>query len=107
MTYAEPVLLPANQNKIQQSPKNTLRKPIQHHSGMNADNLFQYQGNDNYNNRDFRVRDNFGTLRSHQVNIVVKTELLEVKMSILFLFHRERTTIGDAMAIPLPEVLKR
>uniref|UniRef100_T1GNU1 Semaphorin-1A n=1 Tax=Megaselia scalaris TaxID=36166 RepID=T1GNU1_MEGSC len=49
VTYAEPVLLPSNQNKIQQSPKNTLRKP-----------------GDNYNNRDFRVRDNFGTLRSHQ-----------------------------------------
>lgn len=70
MTYAEPVLLPSNQNKIQQSPKNTLRKPVQHHSGMNSDNLFQYQG-DNYNNRDFRVRDNFGTLRSHQVNMIL------------------------------------
>lgn len=49
------------------SPKNTLRKgPHQN----NAETLFQFQSDGSYNNRDNynRGRDNFGTLRSHQVN---------------------------------------
>uniref|UniRef100_A0A182MR13 Semaphorin-1A n=1 Tax=Anopheles culicifacies TaxID=139723 RepID=A0A182MR13_9DIPT len=70
VTYAEPVLLPqpSSQNKMQHSPKNTLRKPMGHHHGVNSETLFQFQP-DNYNNaRDnYRGRDNFGTLRSHQV----------------------------------------
>uniref|UniRef100_A0A182YM76 Uncharacterized protein n=1 Tax=Anopheles stephensi TaxID=30069 RepID=A0A182YM76_ANOST len=69
VTYAEPVLLPqpSSQNKMQHSPKNTLRKPMGHHHGVNSETLFQFQP-DNYNNaRDnYRGRDNFGTLRSHQ-----------------------------------------
>lgn len=72
VTYAEPVLLqPApSQNKIH-SPKNTLRKPpppMHHHGGgPNSESLFQFQP-DGYNTRDtYRGRDNFGTLRSHQV----------------------------------------
>ncbi|XP_037911810.1 semaphorin-1A isoform X2 [Hermetia illucens] len=67
VTYAEPVLLPqaSSQNKIQHSPKNTLRKPMHHH-GANSETLFQFQP-DGYNTRDtYRGRDNFGTLRSHQ-----------------------------------------
>ncbi|XP_055857492.1 semaphorin-1A isoform X3 [Episyrphus balteatus] len=67
VTYAEPVLLPQapSQNKIQHSPKNTLRKPMHHH-GANSETLFQFQP-DNFNNREtYRGRDNFGTLRSHQ-----------------------------------------
>lgn len=72
VTYAEPVLLqPApSQNKMQHSPKSTLRKPppMHHHGGVpNPDSMFQFQP-DGYNNRDtYRGRDNFGTLRSHQV----------------------------------------
>lgn len=69
VTYAEPVLLPqaSSQNKIQHSPKSTLRKPIVgHHHGANSETLFQFQP-DGYNARDaYRGRDNFGTLRSHQ-----------------------------------------
>ncbi|XP_035777828.1 semaphorin-1A-like [Anopheles albimanus] len=69
VTYAEPVLLPqpSSQNKMQHSPKNTLRKPMGHHHGVNSETLFQFQP-DSYNNaRDnYRGRDNFGTLRSHQ-----------------------------------------
>ena len=72
VTYAEPVLLPqaSSQNKIQHSPKNTLRKPMHHHGGgANSETLFQYQP-DGYNTRDtYRGRDNFGTLRSHQVSV--------------------------------------
>lgn len=71
MTYAEPVLLPqaSSQNKIQHSPKNTLRKPMHHH-GANSETLFQFQP-DGYNTRDtYRGRDNFGTLRSHQVLVI-------------------------------------
>ncbi|XP_055903183.1 semaphorin-1A isoform X3 [Eupeodes corollae] len=67
VTYAEPVLLPQapSQNKLQHSPKNTLRKPMHHH-GANSETLFQFQP-DNFNNREtYRGRDNFGTLRSHQ-----------------------------------------
>lgn len=71
VTYAEPVLLPstASQNKTQQhSPKSTLCKPVAAHHIGNSETLFQFQ--DGYlNQRDtFRGRDNFGTLRSHQVN---------------------------------------
>lgn len=74
VTYAEPVLLPqpSSQNKMQHSPKNTLRKPMvggHHHAGggVNSETLFQFQP-DGYNARDnYRGRDNFGTLRSHQV----------------------------------------
>lgn len=74
MTYAEPVLLPTapSQSKMQShSPKNTLRKPMgPHHHGGNSETLFQFQ--DGYNQREtFRGRDNFGTLRSHQVSIYV------------------------------------
>ncbi|XP_038106044.1 semaphorin-1A isoform X2 [Culex quinquefasciatus] len=73
VTYAEPVLLPqpSSQNKMQHSPKNTLRKPMvggHHHAGggVNSETLFQFQP-DGYNARDnYRGRDNFGTLRSHQ-----------------------------------------
>lgn len=87
VTYAEPVLLPQapSQNKIQHSPKSTLRKPppMHHHPGggvivgggggvgANSETLFQFQP-DGYNTRDnYRGgRDNFGTLRSHQVSEV-------------------------------------
>lgn len=43
VTYAEPVLLPqaSSQNKIQHSPKSTLRKPMVHHHGANSETLFQ------------------------------------------------------------------
>lgn len=43
VTYAEPVLLPqpSSQNKMQHSPKNTLRKPMGHHHGVNSETLFQ------------------------------------------------------------------
>ena len=49
VTYAEPVLLPqaSSQNKIQHSPKSTLRKPMvgHHHvgggGGANSETLFQ------------------------------------------------------------------
>jgi semaphorin 6 len=43
VTYAEPVLLPqaSSQNKMQLSPKNTLRKPMGHHHGANSETLFQ------------------------------------------------------------------
>ncbi|KAL9927449.1 LOW QUALITY PROTEIN: semaphorin 1a [Glossina fuscipes fuscipes] len=67
VTYAEPVLLPQppSQNKMH-SPKNTLRKPIPHH-GPNSETFFQFQP-DGYNTQQtYRCRDNFGTLRSHQV----------------------------------------
>ncbi|XP_025829100.1 semaphorin-1A [Agrilus planipennis] len=62
VTYAEPVLVPQPPPKLH-SPKNTLRKgPHQN----NAETLFQFQ-DAGYNGRDnFRGRDNFGTLRSHQ-----------------------------------------
>lgn len=92
VTYAEPVLLPqaSSQNKIQHSPKNTLRKPMHHHGGggivggggvvvgggANSETLFQFQP-DGYNTRDtYRGRDNFGTLRSHQVSEVLGTRIL-------------------------------
>lgn len=92
VTYAEPVLLPqaSSQNKIQHSPKNTLRKPMHHHGGggivggggvvvgggANSETLFQFQP-DGYNTRDtYRGRDNFGTLRSHQVSEVLGMKLL-------------------------------
>ncbi|EDW03507.1 GH11272 [Drosophila grimshawi] len=71
VTYAEPVLLPQPppQNKMH-SPKNTLRKPPmmqQMHQGPNSETLFQFQP-DGYNTQQtYRGRDNFGTLRSHQV----------------------------------------
>ncbi|ALC38992.1 Sema-1a [Drosophila busckii] len=70
VTYAEPVLLPQPppQNKMH-SPKNTLRKPPMHqmHQGPNSETLFQFQP-DGYNTQQtYRGRDNFGTLRSHQV----------------------------------------
>lgn len=110
VTYAEPVLLPQanSQNKLQHSPKSTLRKPpppgqMHHHGlgvggggvpvgvplgpggvpmgpggvvgpvgpggGPNSETLFQFQP-DGYNTRDtYRGRDNFGTLRSHQVSV--------------------------------------
>lgn len=72
VTYAEPVLLqPApSQNKIH-SPKNTLRKPppMHHHGPGGPNSEFQFQP-DGYNTRDnYRGRDNFGTLRSHQVSV--------------------------------------
>lgn len=43
VTYAEPVLLPqtSSQNKMQNSPKSTLRKPMSLHHGGNSDALFQ------------------------------------------------------------------
>jgi semaphorin 6 len=63
VTYAEPVLVPQPPPKLH-SPKNTLRKgPHQN----NAETLFQFQTDAGYNGRDnYRGRDNFGTLRSHQ-----------------------------------------
>lgn len=63
VTYAEPVLIPQPPPKLH-SPKNTLRKgPHQN----NAETLFQFQPDTGYNGRDnYRGRDNFGTLRSHQ-----------------------------------------
>lgn len=67
VTYAEPVLLPqaSSQNKIQHSPKSTLRKPMHRHE-VNSETLSQFQP-DSYNTRDtYRGRDNFSTLRSHQ-----------------------------------------
>lgn len=66
VTYAEPVLVPQPPPKLH-SPKNTLRKgPHQN----NAETLFQFQTDAGYNGRDnFRGRDNFGTLRSHQVGV--------------------------------------
>ncbi|KAH1007286.1 hypothetical protein HUJ04_004543 [Dendroctonus ponderosae] len=62
VTYAEPVLVPQPPPK-NYSPKSTLRKgPHQN----NAETLFQFQDG-GYNGRDnYRGRDNFGTLRSHQ-----------------------------------------
>lgn len=75
VTYAEPVLLPSapSQSKMQHSPKNTLRKPMVGHGahhGANSETLFQFQP-DGYNQRDaYRGRDNFGTLRSHQVSFL-------------------------------------
>ncbi|CAH0550974.1 unnamed protein product [Brassicogethes aeneus] len=64
VTYAEPVLVPQPPPKLH-SPKNTLRKgPHQN----NAETLFQFQTDGGYNGRDqYRGRDNFGTLRSHQL----------------------------------------
>lgn len=64
VTYAEPVLVPQPPPKLH-SPKSTLRKgPHQN----NAETLFQFQPDAGYNNRDnYRGRDNFGTLRSHQL----------------------------------------
>ncbi|XP_074036779.1 semaphorin 1a isoform X2 [Leptinotarsa decemlineata] len=64
VTYAEPVLVPQPPPKLH-SPKNTLRKgPHQN----NAETLFQFQTDAGYNGRDnYRGRDNFGTLRSHQL----------------------------------------
>lgn len=64
VTYAEPVLVPQPPPKLH-SPKSTLRKgPHQN----NAETLFQFQPDTGYNGRDnYRGRDNFGTLRSHQV----------------------------------------
>lgn len=93
VTYAEPVLLPqaSSQNKLQQSPKNTLRKPPMHHhpgmvggpgggGGPNSETLFQFQP-DGYNTRDnYRGRDNFGTLRSHQVSVN------SMNLSVVFFF---------------------
>lgn len=73
VTYAEPVLLPQPppQNKMQHSPKSTLRKPMHHH-GPNSETLFQFQP-DGYNTQQtYRGRDNFGTLRSHQVMVSMK-----------------------------------
>lgn len=72
VTYAEPVLLqPAPSQIKMHSPKNTLRKPpppMHHHGGgPNSESLFQFQP-DGYNTT-YRGRDNFGTLRSHQVRI--------------------------------------
>lgn len=66
VTYAEPVLVPQPPPKLH-SPKNTLRKgPHQN----NAETLFQFQTDAGYNGRDnYRGRDNFGTLRSHQVGM--------------------------------------
>ncbi|XP_045483427.1 semaphorin-1A isoform X3 [Harmonia axyridis] len=59
--YAEPVLVP--QPPKMHSPKSTLRKGPQN----NSEALFQFQPDTGYNGRDnFRGRDNFGTLRSHQ-----------------------------------------
>lgn len=74
VTYAEPVLLPSapSQSKMQHSPKNTLRKPMVGHGahhGANSETLFQFQPDGYPNQRDaYRGRDNFGTLRSHQVS---------------------------------------
>ncbi|ENN78080.1 hypothetical protein YQE_05234, partial [Dendroctonus ponderosae] len=67
VTYAEPVLVPQPPPK-NYSPKSTLRKgPHQN----NAETLFQFQDG-GYNGRDnYRGRDNFGTLRSHQVGVLV------------------------------------
>lgn len=70
VTYAEPVLLPQppSQNKMH-SPKSTLRKPMQHHGAPNSETFFQFQP-DGYNTQQtYRCRDNFGTLRSHQVMV--------------------------------------
>ncbi|CAG9813142.1 unnamed protein product [Phaedon cochleariae] len=64
VTYAEPVLVPQPPPKLH-SPKGTLRKGPPHH---NAETLFQFQPDAAYNGRDsYRGRDNFGTLRSHQL----------------------------------------
>ncbi|GJQ84422.1 Sema-1a [Trypoxylus dichotomus] len=62
VTYAEPVLVPQPPPKLH-SPKNTLRK-LPHQN--NAETLFQFQTDNAYNGREYRGRDNFGTLRSHQ-----------------------------------------
>ncbi|XP_017785148.1 PREDICTED: semaphorin-1A isoform X2 [Nicrophorus vespilloides] len=62
VTYAEPVLVP--QPPKLHSPKSTLRKMPQLQN--NAETLFQFQTDTGYNGRDYRTRDNFGTLRSHQ-----------------------------------------
>lgn len=85
VTYAEPVLMPQPPPKGPPSPRNTLRKPslrdpcepreprdARNLPPGNADILFQYQTDGGYNARDYRARDNFGTLRSHQV-INIKT----------------------------------
>lgn len=64
VTYAEPVLVPQPPPKLH-SPKSTLRK-LPHQN--NAETLFQFQTDGGYNGRDYRSRDNFGTLRSHQVS---------------------------------------
>uniref|UniRef100_A0A6M2DWI8 Putative secreted protein n=1 Tax=Xenopsylla cheopis TaxID=163159 RepID=A0A6M2DWI8_XENCH len=79
VTYAEPVLMPQPPPKGPPSPRNTLRKPslrdpcepreprdARNLPPGNADILFQYQTDGGYNARDYRARDNFGTLRSHQ-----------------------------------------
>lgn len=51
------------------SPKSTLRKPMQHHGAPNSETFFQFQP-DGYNTQQsYRCRDNFGTLRSHQVMV--------------------------------------
>uniref|UniRef100_A0A1I8QBF7 Semaphorin-1A n=1 Tax=Stomoxys calcitrans TaxID=35570 RepID=A0A1I8QBF7_STOCA len=66
VTYAEPVLLPQPPPKMH-SPKSTLRKPMPPHHGPNSETFFQFQP-DGYNTQQsYRCRDNFGTLRSHQV----------------------------------------
>lgn len=65
VTYAEPVLLPAPSQKMH-SPKNTLRKPPPPMHHPNSESLFQFQP-DGYARDPYRGRDNFGTLRSHQV----------------------------------------
>ncbi|KAL1513542.1 hypothetical protein ABEB36_002943 [Hypothenemus hampei] len=62
VTYAEPVLVPQPPPK-NYSPKSTLRKgPHQN----NAETLFQFQDGGYHGRDNYRGRDNFGTLRSHQ-----------------------------------------
>lgn len=71
VTYAEPVLLPQPPPKMH-SPKSTLRKPMPPHHGPNSETFFQFQP-DGYNTQQsYRCRDNFGTLRSHQVMVRLK-----------------------------------
>lgn len=97
VTYAEPVLLPSapSQSKMQHSPKNTLRKPMVGHGvhhGANSETLFQFQP-DGYNQRDaYRGRDNFGTLRSHQVGffkgLQIFLHVVELFLGVLEFFTR-------------------
>lgn len=106
VTYAEPVLLqPApSQNKIH-SPKNTLRKPpppMHHHGGPNSESLFQFQP-DGYGRDPYRGRDNFGTLRSHQVCILlhcIAMHCIEIEKDKRNLF------ITKSIYIPISDITK-
>lgn len=114
VTYAEPVLLPSapSQSKMQQhSPKNTLRKPMgSHHHGANSETLFEFQ--DGYpSQRDtFRGRDNFGTLRSHQVRHISRTFLCALQFNLHSIYsrcNREKTIVAEEMDSQLLEASKR